>query len=231
MNANEEKEEVLIVRVTMYEYLILSALLIQVLELLNMRDLGRVDSCNTNIKLRPQYLRRLREMREYALFYPIIKPNNEGMIIWTSLRGIKVEKLSFELWTNITDEDFIKIIKLCPLLHSIYINWCRNITDIGIVALSNGCPLLRNIFIYWSGKVTDTSLIGLGNGCPLLENVNLTMCRHISNSGIIKLSEGCPWIRNITLDGCNNCRFTDENYRNLLHNCPCIEGDEFDRFR
>ena len=68
MYSNEE--EVIIKHVTLYEYLICSYLLIQVLEFLNLHDLGNVDSSNTNVMLRPQYLSRLHQMK-HSLFRSI----------------------------------------------------------------------------------------------------------------------------------------------------------------
>ena len=209
MNVNEEKEEVLIVRVTLYEYLIFSALLIHVLEFLNLRGLGIVDSANTNVKWRPQYLMRLHQMT-HSLFRSI-QPN-EAHIKWVIKRRIKVEEMMFKMYENEpADSWFVDSGDVSQLgardaslsqLHTINLAGCNNITYASLIELSKGCPLLQVIDLGSCENITDASIIGLSKGCPLLHKIDITDNNNITYRSIIKLIEGCILLSRINRSGC-----------------------------
>jgi len=96
MEANSN-EEVVISFVSLYDYLNYSALLIKVMEFLNIRDLGRVDSANTNVEARVHYLMRLHQMN-HSLFRSIQLKKAETK--WVLKRQIEMSEMVFPIDTR-----------------------------------------------------------------------------------------------------------------------------------
>ena len=95
MEANSNEEVVIRFNfVLLYEYLNYSALLINVLEFLNIRDLGRVDSVNTNREVRELYLMRLHQMN-HSLFRSIQLKKAETK--WVIKREIVMSEMVFPI--------------------------------------------------------------------------------------------------------------------------------------
>jgi len=182
MNANMEEE--IIVRVTLYEYLIYSALLIQVLEFLSLKDIGNLDSSNTNYKWRPLYLMRLSQMK-HSLFH-IIQPK-EAQTKWIIKRRIRVDELVFKMEVNEPQD-----------------NWFYTIGDFSLnkITLSLSEVIKYNYNNKSFTNISNRFLFNLGHGCGrLLNSVNLTNCNQISHEGVISLINNCPELEELNL-GC-----------------------------
>lgn len=97
--------------VSMYTYLINSALLIQVLEFFNFRDLGRVDSANTNREVRVLYLMRLHQMN-HSLFRSIQLKKAETK--WVIKREIEMREMVFPIDTRKINSKMISLEDITP---------------------------------------------------------------------------------------------------------------------
>ena len=214
MNVTEEKSKV--VQVTMYQYLIYSALLIQVLEFLNLKDIGNIDSSNTNVKLRPQYLERLSQMTH--LLFQSIKLKNKGFMEWTISRQIKVKEMNFS-FRKVDDSLFVKM--NCPSLTKINLICCSQITDKSVIEIAKRCPLLT--YINLSGrdsKITDKSIIEISKRCPFLTNINIGFCPQITDLSIFSISKRCPLLTNLNICG---LKITDKSVLELAKKCPLLQ--------
>jgi len=214
MNANMEKE--IIVCVTLYEYLIYSALLIQVLEFLNLKDIGNIDSSNTNVKLRPKYLERLHQMMH--VLFQSIKLKNKRFTEWVISRQIKVKEMNFS-FRMVDDSLFVKM--NCPSLTKINLICCSQITDKSVIEIAKRCPLLT--YINLSGrdsKITDKSIIEISKRCPSLIYINLGYCPQITDLSIFSISKRCPLLTNINICGLN---ITDKSVMEVAKKCPLLQ--------
>jgi hypothetical protein len=214
MNASEEKSKV--VQVTMYQYLIYSALLIQVLEFLNIREMCHLDACNTNNNLRPQYLRRLHQMTH--VLFQNIKFKNKGFIEWIISRQIKVKEMNFS-FRKVDDSLFVKM--NCPSLTKINLICCSQITDKSVIEIAKSCPLLNNINLSGrDSKITDKSIIEISKRCPLVIYINLGYCPQITDLSIFSISKRCPLLTNLNICG---LKITDKSVLEVAKKCPLLQ--------
>ena len=214
MNVTEEKLKV--VQVSLYQYLIYSALLIQVLEFIDLKDIGSLDSSNTNVKLRPQYLRRLHQMTH--VFFQSIKFKNKGFMEWTISRQIKVKEMNFS-FRKVDDSLFVKM--NCPSLTKINLICCSQITDKSVIEIAKRCPLLTYINLSCrDSKITDKSIIEISKRCPFLTNINIGFCPHITDLSIFSISKRCPLLTNLNICG---LKITDKSVLELAKKCPLLQ--------
>ena len=214
MNVTQEVSNVN--QVTLYEYLIYSALLIQVLEFIDMKDIGNLDSSNTNVKLRPKYLERLHQM--IHVLFQSIKFKNKCFIEWIISRQIKVKEMNFS-FRKIDDSLFVKI--NCPSLTKINLICCSQITDKSVIEIAKSCPLLKNINLSGrDSKITDRSIIEISKKCPFLTNINIGFCPQITDLSIFSISKKCRFISNINVCGSN---ITDASLMEIAKKCPLLQ--------
>ena len=188
-------------------------LLIIVLQFLNLKEISYLDSSNTNIKLRVQFLKRLHEMT-HNLFHDIMP--NESMTKWIIKRRIRVEKMVFEMYKNEPYDNWFESNQMQKMqvthlvessndsyLKNINISSINNITDNGIITLIKSSPLLHTIRLNcWN--ITDLSIFEISKGCPLLRDIDLFRCTQITDLSIFELIKGCPLLEKIDLECCIN---------------------------
>ena len=205
MNTQEEFQ---IARVTLYEYLIYSALLIQVLKFLNLQDLGIVDSANTNVKWRPQYLIRLSQMN-HSIFHSI-QPK-EALTKWVIKRCIAVEEMVFKKeenephdnWFTIDDSETISVMNMALL---------KKIT----LSVSEDNKSFANI--------TDSFLISISKCCGKLESVNLTNCKWITYVGVMALVDKCLELEELNVGCLGGGIYPEINNYNITDTCLAAIG-------
>ena len=214
MNKTQEVSNVN--QVNLYEYLIYSALLIQVLEFIDMKDIGNLDSSNTNVKLRPKYLERLHQM--IHVLFQSIKFKNKCFIEWIIIRQIKVKEMNFS-FRKVDDSLFVKM--NCPSLTKINLICCSQITNKSVIEIAKRCPLLT--YINLSGrdsKITDKSIIEISKRCTLLNYINLGYCPQITDLSIFSISKRCPLLTNLNICG---LKITDKSVLEVAKKCPLLQ--------
>ena len=92
----------------LYEYFLETGMINVVLELLNLKEIGRLDSSNTNSTLRDFFLKRMGQFKS-ALFTSLA-PKNKDMLQWLIKRGIcNVNEMTFSYSNNPLGDWFLGI--------------------------------------------------------------------------------------------------------------------------
>jgi len=230
----------------LYEYFVHNGIGNVLLELLNLKEIGRLDSSNTNSTLRESFLERMGQFKS-ALFTSL-KPRKKDMLQWLIKRGISNVKIMIFNKSSIplvawffrritmpnlktiqfnfggykggkmSDVSLNLIGNACPRLNTIIFNYCDKITDAGVIALVEKCPELEIINLNKNGgDEINASLVVIGKKCPKLRSINLSGCKMVTDEGLKGLCQGCPELKTINLNYCD--KITDAGVLSLCEKC------------
>jgi len=197
-----------------------------VLESLNIKDIGRLDSSNTNLKLRQSFLKRMGQFKS-ALFITL-KPKSKEMLQWLIKRDIcNVNEMIFSD-SNIPQDDWF-LGMMMPNLKIVrikfdYSNQIDNITDVSLNHIGNGCPGLTTIDLKNCNETTDAGVIFLLYNCLELQDLSLT-CDYaptkITDSSLVAIGKKCPKLHSLSVMNCQ--MITDEGLKGLCKGCPDLK--------
>ena len=104
----------------------------------------------------------------------------------------RLTAVNFESGTeglDISDEMILTLVKNCPRLSSLNLNWNEHVTDRAVTAVANGLPSLTAIGLNFC-TITDTGVHALTR-CPLLVAVELSGCAAITRPAMLTLLRSC----------------------------------------
>ncbi|CAI2182927.1 3413_t:CDS:2 [Funneliformis geosporum] len=166
---------------------------------------------------RPQ----LTNKRNFHTFLQI--PTSSGILVHEiDLSGFSDRR------TDITDDDIIALVNLCPNLTFLDINYCRQLhdltlthianhlgsnlttlnvsscpkfTDVGFSALARSCKVLASLDFSYT-DITDTALSKFAVTCPTIKWLNLKYCELVTDLSLDELKRMCKELRFLELEGC-----------------------------
>ncbi|KAF9956704.1 hypothetical protein BGZ72_002541 [Mortierella alpina] len=119
---------------------------------------------------------------------------------------------------------------------------CGDIPDSVIMALLKRCPLLEQVSLDWSRELTDASLSSFQYICPNITEISLSRCTQLSTEGFMtlfksypglisldlngnilsdllleELSRSCQFLQHLSINACQNV--TDLGIQSILMNC------------
>lgn len=137
-----------------------------------------------------------------------------------SPRGSSEELTSLDVsgfGENLTDEDFLELIKGFSELTSVNVSGCRNLSDEAIKAIAQRS--LRSLDASCCGKLlTDESIKVIASDCPTLESLNVADCKFLTDESIKAVAAGCGDLKTIDVSRCK--QLTDESIKALAGGCP-----------
>ena len=132
--------------------------------------------------------------------------------------GLQLLHISITYCDSLSDAKLAQVVRMCPRIEVLHLNFCRLITEVGVSTLAQLCPMLHTLNL-WGMHVTDTWLTRLGECCKTLKTINLEDCSHISDMGLCKLAEGCRMLEDVHLSDCGG-DITDVGVCSLGLFCP-----------
>lgn len=172
----------------------------------------------TNASL--SHIDRMNNVKVLGLNY-CSKITDAGMANIRTLFG-KLQVVSMEGLTLITDDGFRPIAEKCTLLQSVNVNKCPNISHETLVTLVRRNPHLNSLNIAGT-RVGDEafSLICSAmqdSGCgKAMVNVDISQCSDLTDLGVNCLAEVCPNLQRLNMAGLN--RVSDIGVRAVCANC------------
>lgn len=139
-------------------------------------------------------------------------------------------ELDPSLSLDMTDEEFIRVIRGYPHFTSLTVLQARHISDVGLILSIKERTQLQAINISACPKVTDWALCALARHCPNLTSFSIVI-GSITDKGVEALANGCRSLQVVNLDWC--CDLTDKSLEALGRYCPnlrefsCIEANNF----
>ncbi|MBS0616179.1 MAG: hypothetical protein JSR58_06480 [Verrucomicrobia bacterium] len=103
-------------------------------------------------------------------------------------------------WFSITDEFLQTVVKLCPLLETVRVSFCKEITDEGIASLMQ-LTKLRTLDLAGCSKITGSALTLPKAGHPLTY-LNLNHLPELSTETMLTVFELHPQLKMLFLAGC-----------------------------
>ena len=217
------------------------------LEWLDIRSLGKLDTAVTNRKERRGWLQSLAATKmsvavdswhfdDPALLWIIRRQISPRVLrISSGYRRLSddinlSELLSIILvsiypggYSDIKDDD-LGFLRGCPKLNVICLDRCSLISDDGICHIASACPQLHSVFLD-STDITDSSLRNLGEKCHYLRVIHVSHTR-VTDTGLCAISQTCPQLRYISLKGCS--MITSEGICALCIGCTLLEDVSLD---
>ena len=103
---------------------------------------------------------------------------------------------------QITNDDFLIILKACYHVTELILDGCNKIEDKGFFTLARS--LNRIVYLDLSRcSLTDTALVEIATRCHSLTSLNLTRCENITEKGILGLAKHANLLKELNLTRCH----------------------------
>ncbi|CAJ0642347.1 84_t:CDS:2 [Entrophospora sp. SA101] len=151
-------------------------------------------------------------------------PQSSGSLV----REIDLSLLGPNRRLEITDQDIISLVTLCPYLTFLDINFCNqlhdvsliyiannlgshlttlnvsqcpNFTDNGFIKLARCCKVLKSLDFSYT-DITDSALSEIAVTCPAIKWLNLKYCELVTDLSLDDLRKWCKELKFLALEGC-----------------------------
>ena len=222
----------------------------ELLPLLTVHDIVKLDNACVNHKYRPQQLDKISGV---ILRGDKDKYMKASLFKWLGMRRIYLIKMKIlvsdfnstpaitekeyvdqfrytqhvEMNCSIKDDMAIFIISHCTCLLSIHISESdddfsfRQVTDHTLQSIAKHCNGLQSISLSWCREVTDAGFVIISMHCPDLQSLKLDYCDQIADASIISISSHCTRLQSLNLKGCN--QITDASIISISTHCTGIQ--------
>lgn len=122
---------------------------------------------------------------------------------WGELAKFKgLKSLNLSRCHQISDEDFVIILKACGPVTDLVLDECRKIGDKGFFELAKSLPRLTNLSLARC-SISDSALLEIATRCRSLINLNLYRCDQLTERGLRELAKHARVLKELNLIHCN----------------------------
>ncbi|KAF9178968.1 hypothetical protein BGZ51_007269 [Haplosporangium sp. Z 767] len=121
---------------------------------------------------------------------------------------------------DIPNSVIMALLKRCPLLETLSLDWSREFLDSSLSSLHRICPNLTAISLSRCEQLTAEGFKALFRGYPNLISIDLS-ANVLSDAVLEDLTQSCRFLRHLSINNCQN--LTDLGIQAILLRCNSLE--------
>eukprot|EP00128_Syssomonas_multiformis_P000635 Colp12_sorted_trinity150504_noHs@21399 len=114
-------------------------------------------------------------------------------------------ELSLKMCILEDPKDLVTLIRMCPKLKKLSIEWLNHGKTVGdpeLKQIAELCPYLEDVNVSGCAKLTDNALVNFAKSCPKLKALDLSDCIQLTDKAMHALRTHCQDLQSISINRC-----------------------------